>query len=140
MTSSARCCASASAPRRLKSRELVDHAVVSDILADGGAEEGLLTMFLDQSQTRLQKLQVAVRDSDQERVAEIAHSLQGSCATFGATAMAAAARRLCERQPSPDAEQANELQQELERLFGPTHDALVEVARTTEGRDGAGAD
>ncbi len=125
-----------------ESVQLVDLAIVSDILADGGAEEGLLTLFVDQARIRLENLKAAVRASDSQRVAEIAHSLHGSCATFGATAMAAAARRLCEPNGDADAgaKQASRLQQELERLFDPTHDALLEAARATEGHDAVGVD
>ena len=38
----------------------IDHAIVDDILADGGAEEGLLDLFLEQSRVRLQNLEQAV--------------------------------------------------------------------------------
>ena len=124
--------------RAADSVQLVDLAIVSDVLADGGAEEGLLTMFVEQSRIRLENLRAAVQASDTQRVAQIAHSLHGSCATFGATAMAAAARRLCD--PDAGAKQASGLQQELERLFDPTHHALLEAAGATEGHDVVGVD
>jgi CheY-like chemotaxis protein len=119
---------------------LIDPAVVADVLGDGGAEEGLLDMFFDQSGARLEGLRAAVLAGERQRVAEIAHSLHESCATFGATAMAALARQLCDRVPSVHFDGAGPLQRELERLFEPTRDALLDAARAIEGRDVIGVE
>ncbi|HUO69382.1 MAG TPA: response regulator [Solirubrobacteraceae bacterium] len=119
---------------------LIDLAVVADVLADGGVQEGLLDLFLDQSGARLEGLRSAVYAGEGQRIAELAHSLHGSCATFGATAMAAVARRLSDHARVADPDRSGPLQRELERLFDPTREALLDAARAIEGHDVVGVE
>jgi PAS domain S-box-containing protein len=113
----------------LREAPLVDDAIVADILEDGGAQEGLVTMFLDQSRIRLDNLKLAIEARDRDGIAALMHSLHGSSATFGATAVAAAAARLKEQVPHASEESLSELGSELERLMALTHEALTHASR-----------
>ncbi len=72
---------------------LISAETAAEILADGGLENGLLELFVSSTRKRLEELSQALDDpgADPERAARLVHSLKGSCATFGATRMAAAA-------------------------------------------------
>jgi two-component system, sensor histidine kinase and response regulator len=72
----------------------VDESVVQEMLSDGGREAGLLDVFVSASQARLRELAEAVAAADGLAAARTAHSLKGSCATFGASRMARIAARL----------------------------------------------
>ncbi len=73
---------------------LVDESVVREMLSDGGREEGLLDVFVAASHARVRELADAVAAADGPGAARAAHSLKGSCATFGASRMARIAARL----------------------------------------------
>jgi signal transduction histidine kinase/ActR/RegA family two-component response regulator/HPt (histidine-containing phosphotransfer) domain-containing protein len=118
---------------------VLDEAIVADILADGGAEEGLVAMFVEQSELRLESLRWAVGEIDRDRIGELAHSLKGSCATFGAVAMAGVASELQADGAVASREQLHALVCRLERLLvvtrenlasapGPDQDALASAS------------
>jgi two-component system, sensor histidine kinase and response regulator len=73
---------------------VIDYAVLEEILADGGREEGIAELFLRSSHDRLLALTEAIDADDAARTAAVAHSLKGSCATFGAMRMTQLAGRL----------------------------------------------
>jgi CheY-like chemotaxis protein len=104
---------------------VIDEDVVAELLADGGAEAGLLAMFLEQSRVRVDKLSAAISAPDRAGVADLAHSLRGACATFGATAMADAAATLCELGAEASPDRLRELAGELGRLLELTQQSLA---------------
>ena len=104
---------------------LVDIGLVEEILSDGGREEGLVELFISRSGARLGDLARAVSDRDPVAVARIAHSLKGSCATFGAAQLATAVGRLTdERDPNLLADAARAIA-DLTALLAATEAALV---------------
>jgi PAS domain S-box-containing protein len=110
--------------------QLVNREAVEEILCDGGKEEGLLDLFVSQSRARLLELATAVDERDAAGVARIAHSLKGSCATFGAVKLGNAADRLSAGDGQALLTEAKALHPELERILAATEVALSEVAAT----------
>src|SRR5664279_5554331 len=90
---------------------LIDRSVLDELLEDGGLEHGIVTIFVTTTHSRLRELAEAADRGDAERIARVAHSLKGACATFGALRLATAASR----------------------LSGPTGGDLVLRARTLHG-------
>ena len=109
---------------------LVNREIVEEILCDGGKQEGLLDLFVSQSHTRLQDLATAVGERDAAGVTRIAHSLKGSCATFGAVKLGNAADRLSADDGPALLTEAKALHPELEHILAATEVALSEVATT----------
>jgi two-component system sensor histidine kinase/response regulator len=109
---------------------LVNREIVEEILCDGGKEEGLLDLFVSQSHVRLRDLATAVHERDAAGVARIAHSLKGSCATFGAVKLGNAADRLSVDDGPALLTEAKALHPELEHILAATEAALSEVADT----------
>jgi two-component system, sensor histidine kinase and response regulator len=103
---------------------LLDEAVVEDVLADGGAEAGLVEMFLAESRARVTELGEAVGAADAARAARVVHSLKGSCATFGAARMAALAQGLSDDEAPEAIARAAAIHGELERALELTATAL----------------
>jgi HPt (histidine-containing phosphotransfer) domain-containing protein len=93
-------------------------------MADGGREAGLLDLFVTTSRGRLTELAGAVDAGDAALAARIAHSLKGSCATFGATMMASAAARLSAADGQELMSAAPTLQRELRSALALTESAL----------------
>jgi hypothetical protein len=73
---------------------VIDATLVAEILADGGHEAGLLDLYMVSTRGRLAALAHAVTTGDADDAARIVHSIKGSSATFGASAMVDAAARL----------------------------------------------
>jgi two-component system sensor histidine kinase/response regulator len=109
---------------------LIDESVVRDMLSDGGREAGLLDVFLRASHDRVRELAGAVAAADGVRAAQVAHSLKGSCATFGARRMASIAARLGGLEGLPLLQESESVVGELSSALAATELALVEIAGT----------
>jgi CheY-like chemotaxis protein/HPt (histidine-containing phosphotransfer) domain-containing protein len=107
---------------------LLDHEIVAEILAGGGAEEGLVALFLRESRRRLRELGLAIAAGDTASVAEIAHKITGGCATFGAARMAATAASVCTPDDPAALPHASQMHRDLERLMPQTEKALLDAA------------
>ncbi|MGA2924796.1 MAG: PAS domain S-box protein [Solirubrobacteraceae bacterium] len=107
---------------------LLDDQIVAEILSDGGREEGLVDLFLTTSAERLHELAAALDARDGSRVARVAHSLKGACATFGARRLASIAARLSECDGDAVLLEAGKLQRELDATLGLTAQALTRAA------------
>jgi HPt (histidine-containing phosphotransfer) domain-containing protein len=112
--------------RQVEDGAVIDQAVVEDLLSDGGREEGILELFVGESRRRLRELEKAVGDADAERAGRIVHSLKGSCATFGAVQMAAAAERLYSVPRDELLAEAARAQMSLSALLERTERALAQ--------------
>lgn len=75
---------------------LIDEAVLAGLIEDIGLEQlpVALGLFVDEMSRRAADLRRATEGPDTEQLRRIAHGAKGSAATFGAPAVAAAARRL----------------------------------------------
>jgi HPt (histidine-containing phosphotransfer) domain-containing protein len=77
---------------------LIDEAVLAGLIEDIGVEQlpAALELFVAEMSRRAADLRRATEghDTDTEQLRRIAHGAKGSAATFGAPAVAAAARRL----------------------------------------------
>jgi two-component system sensor histidine kinase/response regulator len=107
---------------------LIDRAIVTEILSDGGDQEGLVDLFVTLTSSRLQDLANAVKQGDADEVALITHSLTGSCATFGAVRLASATARLADVDAPAPAREAETLHTELKGILAATEAAIAEVA------------
>jgi HPt (histidine-containing phosphotransfer) domain-containing protein len=115
---------------------LLDDAIVEDLLTDGGGEAGLYDLFVTRSHERLRELSTAVQDRDAAAVARLAHSLQGSCATFGAVRMAHAASRLAAADGRVVMSDAAEVTAQLTEILAQTEAALAEAAGPLRNANG----
>jgi two-component system, sensor histidine kinase and response regulator len=102
---------------------LVDRALIQDLLDDAGRDAGLVSMFLEESLTRVERLRGAIESGDGAEVAGIAHSVKGSAASFGATRMATLASEI-EHGAERDRDELVLLLTELERALELTEDEL----------------
>lgn len=109
---------------------LIDHSILQEILSDGGKEEGLVSLFVNVSHERLEALGHAIDAGDADRAAAIAHSLKGSCATFGATRMASIAAGLSGLEGEALLRRAEQLRADLADALTTTKDALEQAAAT----------
>jgi CheY-like chemotaxis protein len=114
--------------------ELIDLGVVGEVLSDGGWEAGLIETFLGQTETRLGRLRDAVARRDAVRAGAIAHSLKGSCATFGAVRMAAVAALIHDHDGERLLAQARLHLPWLQELLPFTREALQRAAVAAAGR------
>jgi HPt (histidine-containing phosphotransfer) domain-containing protein len=75
---------------------LIDEAVLAGLIEDIGLEQMpvALGLFVDEMSRRATELRRAAEGPDTEQLRRIAHGAKGSASTFGAPAVAAAARRL----------------------------------------------
>jgi HPt (histidine-containing phosphotransfer) domain-containing protein len=75
---------------------LIDEAVLAGLIEDIGLEQlpAALGLFVAEMSRRAADLRRAEEGLDTEQLRRIAHGAKGSAATFGAPAVAAAARRL----------------------------------------------
>lgn len=75
---------------------LIDEAVLAGLIEDIGVEQlpAALELFVAEMSRRAADLRRATEGHDTEQLRRIAHGAKGSAATFGAPAVAAAARRL----------------------------------------------
>lgn len=106
---------------------VIDATLVAEILADGGHEEGLLDLYMVRTRGRLADLAHAVTTGDAANAALIVHSLKGSSATFGASAMADAAGRLSMASGQELLSLAGASADELESSFVMTERAFAVV-------------
>ena len=101
---------------------LLDRELLGEVAAVA-ADAGLMTMFVDETRSRLASLRDAIEDEDSEAIAGIAHSLKGSSASFGAARVAALAGAI-EQDAAGDPDELLELQAELEQAFELTEAEL----------------
>lgn len=84
----------------------------------------LVTTFLDDSESRLADLRVAVRDSDVAAVERLSHSLAGSSATYGAWNVAEGSREVEARAKAGDLSDVPMLVARLDETFAEARVAL----------------
>ena len=113
-------------------RRVIDRELVEEILSAGGKDDGLLELFLTQSRSRVDDFAKALDDSDAAGLAHVAHTLKGSCATFGAVKLADALGRLDGAEGSALLHKAAALRPELTDLLTRTEGALTAAAATIE--------
>ena len=106
---------------------LIDRELADQVLDEAARDAGLLTMFADESRSRLGKLRAAIEDGEADAVRAIAHSVKGSSASFGATRMAALAAAM-EQSPDAAREELLRLQADLEAAFEVTEAELSRAA------------
>jgi len=82
--------------------------------------ESLINQFLRDAADRVEKLHATCRDGDAKVLEETAHTLKGSAATLGASALKTTAQRLQELGRSGSLAGADALIEELERLLSET--------------------
>lgn len=116
----------------LEERPVIDRVLVEEILSAGGKDDGLLELFLTQSRSRVDDFAKALDDSDAAGLAHVAHTLKGSCATFGAVKLAGALGRLDGAEGSALLHKAAALRPELTDLLTRTEVALTAAAATIE--------
>ena len=104
---------------------LIDRELADQVLDEAARDAGLLTMFVDESRSRLAKLRAAIEEGDADAVKALAHSVKGSSASFGATRMSALAAAM-EQSPDAAREELLRLQADLEAAFEVTE---VELGR-----------
>ncbi|MEL7141781.1 MAG: Hpt domain-containing protein [Cyanobacteria bacterium J06643_4] len=80
---------------------------------DAGFEAELLTIFLQDTENSLRELEGAIAAQNAETVEQVAHSLRGSSANVGASALAAVAFQLEQMARRGDLSSANMLLQKL---------------------------
>jgi len=115
-------------PSAVDTESLLDYAIVAELLSDGGREEGLVSLFVTASHERLHELAEALETGDASKVAAVAHSLKGACATFGAVRMASIAARLSDLSGQGILDGARQLQVELADALALTQTAIEEAA------------
>lgn len=112
----------------------VDAAVIDQLAtitdSDGFSVLGeLLNAFLSAAPARLDALDQAVRDRDLDRVADQAHALTGSAASFGARGMATLCRQLRTAAEQDDADGTRPLLAALHAEFLRVRATLLELTR-----------
>jgi Hpt domain-containing protein len=117
---------------------VIDATLVAEILADGGHEAGLLDLYMVRTRGRLADLARAVTTGDADDAARIVHSIKGSSATFGASAMAHAAARLSGVSGPELLSLAGALADELRCSFAMTELAFAAVVAGLGDRPPAG--
>lgn len=111
----------------LNDGQLIDHEVLGALIEafaddpEGGLGE-LLETFLEHTPPRIESLALAMSNRDSKTVKSVAHCLKGSCANFGARAIAGKCAILEEtlaRQPEA-LDEAMALVVEIGRLYQQT--------------------
>lgn len=108
----------------------LDPAIVAALrtLEDGSGEDGVLvdlvTMFIEDGRARVAKLHAAARSRDHVQVAELAHSLTGSSANFGARVVADLCRQLESHAAAGDLPAVSGLLAQLDRRYAEAEAAL----------------
>jgi len=106
---------SATGPRA-DAADMLDTARIGVLRQVGGQRlvNDLVTLFLDEQPRRLQRLQTAVDRADATSVADVAHSIKGSCVNLGLTVMGELATRLEEMGEQSQLEGARRCIKDLE--------------------------
>ena len=111
---------SSGAPGPVEADNVIDDSVLSQVIRDVGEGQGgtVLLLFASELERRIEELREAVSGSDVDVLRRVAHGAKGSASTFGATRVAAAARRLEEacKSAAPAAEIAFLAQRLIEHL------------------------
>ncbi len=115
-------------PTQASAPEVLDPAVITGLRdldrARGGMAQ-LAETFVQETITRLKALRRGIHDADTELVINICHSLQGSTATMGASAMAQLCADLQAAAHNPTIPGGLNILDELENAFGLVRTALT---------------
>lgn len=109
-------------PASIGEAATVDTAEVSlldELIEELGldAVSNLMVLFLTNTETRLQALEQAVRQNDVTAVAKVAHSIKGSCGSFGANRMMDLCKQIELQGKSGDLGNAPAILEELNQEF-----------------------
>lgn len=97
---------------------------------DGGAfVRELIDIFLQETPSRLAKIDAAFAAVDAATVTTVAHSLKGSCGNFGATRLGAVSLKIEQLAKSNALAQAELLRPELHAAFAATREGLESVLK-----------
>ena len=116
----------AAPPRELPDREtpVFDGSMLAAVFDDDAARRQLLSLFLDQATTTVERLAAAVRAGDPEGVQRLTHALKGDSDAIGASQLAEVSQRLNGAAQEKRMDAAAEIQADLERSFESTRTAL----------------
>ena len=103
----------------------LDPSLIAGLRELGSADfRDLVQLFLDDGALRVAALRAAEGAGDVDAMARVAHSLKGSAATFGATALADCCRQLQALASSGDVSGAASLVDSVDAGFARAGDAL----------------
>lgn len=120
-----------------ESGEIVDGSRLGALPGEVGAR--LVGLFVGSNRQRVADLAVAVRSGDTATARKLTHTVMGSSATIGATAMTVACAQLGAALRRHDGDAIAAGQTELERAFALTEPALLTAhAETSDGHSDPG--
>jgi PAS domain S-box-containing protein len=107
-------------PKYESDSELVDHAIINELrslntLKDPNFFDEQRQIFITYSKEIFEKLDKAVEDDDRFQLSELAHSLKGSTASFGAIGISKLCKKLEERSNSLSTFELNAIKEEIYR-------------------------
>jgi two-component system, sensor histidine kinase and response regulator len=118
------------------SHDVLDRKTLDDLRALQEEDEPdllaeLIDLFLQDTSPRMSTMEQALAEGDASAVAQVAHSLKGSCGNLGAKQMSELCAQLEATAHSGDLVQARKLFPHLQQEYARVHDALSrEVSRS----------